>query len=212
MRTVTETYNVYKYNELSDKAKKKAKEWYLDNHCRTDDFTHIYEEELRLAFPNSELKLEYSLSYRQGDGLNIYGDLNINDILNVPSSLFFSDKFDDMIGYFTEKELRTIQHYIDVCGTEIKLPVNNFYCYCCVDRIDLVGEWETELYFTRYKNISTELLQKLQKYIIKIISSLCSEYEKYGDDFFYNVEDEVMEEDCEANGWDFLEDGTHYTA
>ena len=32
-------------------------------------------------FPNSNLKVEYSLNYCQGDGLNIYGELNIKDIL-----------------------------------------------------------------------------------------------------------------------------------
>ena len=35
MRTVTETYNVYNYNELSDEAKEKAKQWYLDDDTRT---------------------------------------------------------------------------------------------------------------------------------------------------------------------------------
>ena len=39
---------------------------------------------------------------------------------------------------------------------------------------------------------------------------LCSDYEKYGYDFFYNVDDEVIEETCEANEWEFLEDGTFF--
>ena len=45
MRTVIETYNVYNYNELSDEAKEKAKQWYLDDTFRTDDFTSMIEED-----------------------------------------------------------------------------------------------------------------------------------------------------------------------
>lgn len=53
---------------------------------------------------------------------------------------------------------------------------------------------------------------KLEKYVITIIERLCADYEKYGYKFFYEVEDETMEELCDINEWKFLEDGTYFAA
>ena len=144
--------------------------------------------------------------------MNIYGELNVSNVLNLPKSHFCGDEFNDLIEYFTEKELRTISRYSSECGTDIKLPMNNHYNYCCVDRIDLAEEWENDLWYANYKNVNKELLQKLEKYVITIIERLCADYEKYGYEFFYEVDDETMEEACEANEWKFLEDGTFFVA
>lgn len=212
MEIITKEYNVYDFSELSEDAKEKAKQWYLDNDFRQSVFTGIYEQDLQNIFPDSELKLQYSLNYCQGDGLNIYGNLDVNNILNLPASGFCGNEFDDLIGYFTDKEIRTISRYSDECGTEIGLPMNNHYNYCCVDRIDLAEEWENDLWWASYKNINKELIQKLEKYVITIIERLCADYEKYGYKFFYEVEDETMEELCDINEWKFLEDGTYFAA
>lgn len=212
MEIITKEYKVYDFSELSEDAKEKAKQWYLDDDFRPSEFTEIYEHDLQNIFPDSELKLQYSLNYCQGDGLNIYGNLDVNNILNLPASGFCGNEFDDLIGYFTDKEVRTISQYSDECGTEIGLPMNNRYNYCCVDRIDLAEEWENKLLLASYKNINKELLQKLEKYVITIIKRLCADYEKYGYEFFYEIEDETMEELCDINEWKFLEDGTYFAA
>lgn len=212
MEIITKEYNVYDFSELSEDAKEKAKQWYLDDDFRPSEFTEIYEQDLQNIFPDSELKLQYSLNYCQGDGLNIYGNLDVNNILNFPASGFCGNEFDDLIGYFTDKEVRTISRYSDECGTKIGLPMNNHYNYCCVDRIGLAEEWENDLWCASYKNINKELLQKLEKYVITIIERLCADYEKYGYKFFYEVEDETMEELCDINEWKFLEDGTYFAA
>lgn len=212
MEIITKEYNVYDFSELSEDAKEKAKQWYLDDDFRPSEFTEIYEQDLQNIFPDSELKLQYSLNYCQGDGLNIYGNLDINNILNLPASGFCGNEFDDLIGYFTDKEVRTISRYSDECRTEISLPMNNHYNYCCVDRIGLAEEWENDLLWASYKNINKELLQKLEKYVITIIERLCADYEEYGYKFFYEVEDETMEELCDINEWKFLEDGTYFAA
>lgn len=59
MRTVTETYNVYTYPELSEEAKEKVNQWYLDDPCRNDEFLEIYTED----FPNKKL-LEDAIEYK----------------------------------------------------------------------------------------------------------------------------------------------------
>lgn len=212
MEIIIKEYNVYDFSELSEEAKEIAKQWYLDDDFRPSEFTEIYEQDLQNIFPDSELKLQYSLNYCQGDGLNIYGNLDVNNILNLPASGFCGNEFDDLIGYFTDKEVRTISRYSNECGTEIGLPMNNHYNYCCVDRISLAEEWENDLWWASYKNINKELLQNLEKYVITIIERLCADYEKYGYKFFYEVEDETMEELCDINEWKFLENGTYFAA
>ena len=60
MEVVTREYKVYNFSELSEDAKEKAKQWYLDDDFRPSEFTEIYEQDLRNIFPDSELKLQYS--------------------------------------------------------------------------------------------------------------------------------------------------------
>lgn len=212
MEIITREYKVYDYSELSEDAKEKAKQWYLDDGSKPQEFKEIYEQDLWNIFPDSDLKLQFSLSCCQGDGLNIYGKLNVNDILNLPKSGVYGDKFNDLLNYFTENEIRTIHRYSDECGMDIKLPKNNHYNYCCVDGIDLAGKWENYLWCANYENINKILLQKFEKYVITIIERLCADYEKYGYEFLYEVDDETMEEICEANEWKFLEDGSFFAA
>lgn len=211
MEIIKREYKVYEYKELGEKAKEVVKQWYLDDDFRSSEFTEIYEQDLRNIFPDSKLNLQYSLNYCQGYGLNIYGELNVDNILNLPLSHFCGDEFNDLVEYFTEKELRTIHKYSSECGMDLKLPMNNYYNYCCVDRIDLAEEWENDLWYANYKNVNKQLLQKFEKYVITIIERLCADYEKYGYEFFYEVEDEYLCDVCDANEWRFLEDGEYFS-
>lgn len=87
MKEVTRNYEVYDYEELDVKAKEKAKQWYLDNTFREETLTEIFEEDLTEVFPESNLKVQWSLSNCQGDGVNIYGELHLDDILTLPEKI-----------------------------------------------------------------------------------------------------------------------------
>lgn len=50
----------------------------------------------------------------------------------------------------------------------------------------------------------------MEKLVGMMFVNLSATYEKYGYDYFYNADDEVVNEVCEANGWRFLEDGTFF--
>lgn len=71
---VVTDYELYKYEELDSKGKEKAKRKYLDEQDEYE-FTDMVEADTTLVFPNSKLKVQYSLSYCQGDGLSVYGKL-----------------------------------------------------------------------------------------------------------------------------------------
>ena len=211
MEVITREYKVYNFSELSEDAKEKVKQWYLDDDFRPCEFENIYTEDLRYLFNNSDLKLQFSLSYCQGDGLNIYGKLDLMDVFTaIRDTKHSGDLFKQYKDLFSEHEQRTIEAYMEVCGREVELPYNRHYCYCIDDRVDFADDWIESLEYCRYKNIQIDTIIKMEKLVGRMFENLSATYEKYGYDYFYNADDEVVNETCEANGWRFLEDGTFF--
>lgn len=179
MRLVNVTYKIYEFSELSEDVKTKVKEWYLNNFYQNEEFSDMCKEELSHRFPKSDLKVQYSLSYCQGDGLNVYGTLNLKDVLyNLSITPLTSFKPEDS---FTEKEKRTLCCYAKECGWEITPP---------------------------FKNLNKKLMKRFQQYIVDLFTKFCAELEAAGYQFFYSIDDESMENVCKINEWEFLEDGT----
>ena len=81
MREITQ--KIYKYEELSEKAKEKAKNEYREffQECRSDFFYRDFVEELRENGFKS-LEPQYSLSHCQGDGCSVVGKIYLEEILN----------------------------------------------------------------------------------------------------------------------------------
>lgn len=211
MEIITREYKVYNFSELSEKAKDKVKQWYLDDDFRPYEFENIYTEDLKYLFNNSDLKLQFSLSYCQGDGLNIYGKLDLMDVFTaIRDTEHSGDLFEQYNDLFSEHEQKTIEAYMEVCGREVELPYNRHYCYCIDDRVDFADDWIESLEYCRYKNIQIDTIRKMEKLVGRMFENLSGTYEKYGYDYFYNADDEVVNEECEANGWRFLEDGTFF--
>jgi hypothetical protein len=207
MRTVTVNYNVCKYNELDECAKEKAKRWYLDGQA-PDIFTDDCKEDLYNLFGKNELDVQYSLASCQGDGFNIYGKIDAENIFKCLEKHNGGTQLERFENVLTEKEKKTILHYAKECGA-IKLPMNNRYCYSLADYIDIADDWEYDLkYYSGYKNINKDVLEKFEGLVRDIFYKLCKDYEKAGYEFFYEISDEDMEEMCEANDYEFYEDGT----
>lgn len=212
MKTVNVTYTLYDFSELSDEAKNKVKAWYLSRFDRNEEFSDRCEEELANYFPKSNLKPQYSLAYCQGDGVNIYGTLNLKDVLyNLSITPLTSFKPEET---FTAKEKETLSYYARECGWEITLPCNNRYGYCMASRIDFSREWEyilTEI-LKSCKKVDCNLIQRFEKYIINLFTGLCTELEDIGYHFLYTIHDSAMENVCDSYEWMFLEDGTLFSA
>ena len=207
MRTATVNYEVFKYNELDEYAKEKVKQWYLDGQ-ESYIFTSDCKEDLYNLFGENDLDVQYSLNYCQGDGFNIYGKIDAKSIFkclenhNGGTQLA---KFEDVL---TEKEKKTILHYADECG-KIEIPMNNRYCYSLADYIDIEEDWAYDLeVYSGYKNINVEALEKFEKLVRDIFTTLCKMYEEWGYNYFYEIDEEDLAEICEANDYEFLEDGT----
>ncbi|RGH54982.1 hypothetical protein DW846_01980 [Ruminococcus sp. AM36-2AA] len=206
MQHLIKIYNVYSYSELSDEAKEKAKEDYLNDYCRSEALTDIYMEDLKNIFPNSDLKIQWSLNGCQSDGVNIYGNLNINDIFNLPNVTDMKWIGDEL----TEKEIRTMKFYMSEYQEDIILPMNRRYCYCYINHIDFLADFYSALENIGIRNINSNVLCKIEGIIRKIIKELCNRYERIGEDYLYNISDEEMEETSEANDWKYFKDGSFF--
>lgn len=199
MKTITNTFNIYYYDELGEEAKEKVKQWCLDDTCRNDLFSEDIKNYLFKKFPSSALNYQYSLSYRQGDGFNIYGSVNPYD---------FIDKWES-----SEKEKRAIKFYLQYAG-DVTLTKNNSYCYSCkfIDQIsdEWIDDTIQELRYNCIKNINHDLIEKFYFDLIDHFDTLDANYKADGYNFFYNVDDEEVEDFCINNEFYFLSDGSFY--
>lgn len=205
MRTITITKNVYTYDELSESAKQKVKDWYLP--MRNDDFSYYVNHNVKYLFDDADVNVQYSLGYCQGDGLNIYGKVYAEDIFNA---LAKSDKYTILEKYadvMTDAEQDTILYYAGLCN-DIELPYNRHYCYCLADYINFADDWCDSLEWEDYENIDVVTIHKFENLVQDIFNTLCSDYENGGYEYLYEINDEEMQETCEANEWEFYEDGT----
>lgn len=194
MRIITRKYQVFNFNELSDEAKEKVREWYL-NGQDSWTFTQLLKDDLEILFPNSDLNVEYSLGYCQGDGLNIYGELRLEDVL------------DKVKEHFTEKELRFFAWAFNNYTDTIKMVRNGHYCYCVADMNDFSEDIYNDMDNDYCSNIPVETLDKFNKLAQEYFVNLCKQYEKEGYAYFYEVDDETLEEWCDCNEYEFTEDG-----
>lgn len=200
MRAITETITtmVYNFNELSDNAKEKVKEWYLNG----QDAEFFYEDSMAYInelFPNSELDIQFSLGYCQGDGFNIYGEIS------------FSDLMENLKDRFTEKEKRFLEWAFNESGiNSYTMRMNNHYCYCNAFLHEFTEDVFYELDYYRMKNIKKDILDKFNTEARYYIEHICKEFENDGYDYFYEISNEELEDWADANGYEFTEDGNIY--
>lgn len=213
MHTITTTTNIYKYGELNADAQDKVKQWYLDNFREPDIFSNMVAEDLEMIFGKNDLDVEYSLNYCQGDGLNIYGCIHVNQILDTveknENGITLLDDFNKMLSKQDKEIIRKYANHYHM----VHVPENNTrYSYCVADQVDYAGECETELKYDGIENINTTALDNFNDALIHFFNELCDMYEEWGYDYFYNVDDDYLSNECDDNSWEFTEDGELYNA
>lgn len=102
----------------------------------------------------------------------------------------------------------------------VTMQRNTHYAYCiaaCNDyvtamRDNIVCEIEIAEESERKPDtiINDKLINRLNMYVVEYFINLCEEHEEWGYDFFYPEDDAEFIELCEANDWEFYEDGTFY--
>ena len=188
---------VYKFEELSKDVQDKVVEWIGDK----EDLSVFEEgimENLRYNFPNSDMKVQYSLTHSQGDGVNIYGDLLVSDALN----------WEALKGKFTEGQVAKLLDYADEYKDKMFVSKNYGYAYCIADTISYADDLIVAMEEAGIEDIDTYLIEKFENHLIMAIKDLCNLYESQGyEEIDYHYTRDFVAEECEANDYRFLADG-----
>lgn len=198
MKEITRIVKVYDFNELSDKAKENARMKYREHFRETEMFSDMCNDKIKQDFPHSDLKVEYSLSYCQGDGLNIYGTFAVSDIIH-----FIKEKHEDYSELFNKQEKRFID-YLEKQNIEITSRGNNHYSYYTDKAEDVKYYIELEMEGNYYRDIPYNTIQCIANMFNDCFRKYCKEMEDDGYNYFYEVEDEEILEMWEMNeylGW-----------
>lgn len=199
MRTAIREYRVYTFAELSESAKEKVRQWYLEG-----QEAYIFQDDCEMwlgeLFPNSELKVQFDLGYSQGDGLNVYGIMNLHDMYKQ-----IQEKKPEL---FTEKERKALEWYLKEYGTDVKLKENWRYSYCIADSYDFTENIIDDMEYGCIRDINYAALEKFNEAARDVLGDICGDLEKSGYEYFYEVDDDTLAEWAEINQYEFEEDGT----
>ena len=185
------TIQIYNFNELSHEAKETAINNFRDNYeINLDFFNDEAKEIIKERGFKGNIKLQYSLSSSQGDGLSFGCD------------------------YFDSEKLHEI--FIEVLGSgkykTIEVILNNSYFklngndghYCYSHKNDLEYIFDDNI---NAPNIE-EVVGKVEKKLVEIYLNLCEELEKIGyDEIDSQYSDEYISEILEINEYEFTEYG-----
>lgn len=197
------SYDVYTYDELSDEAKERVKDDFLETRRELDGdmFQESCVETLHDLFPKSDLDVEYSLSYCQGDGFNTYGKLDVDDVLNVDLSKYPINNYKYITPLSNKDAIKAACEKAEI--SEIELPRHrDHYGYSLADRLELVPSYEVELSATEEK-----LLNEFEKFAQDVMGKINGQFETDGYDFFYEASDEEVKDWADANDYEFTADG-----
>lgn len=198
MKTIIIEKEIYSFSELSEKAKEKAIQDFLATCIRDEDFYEDLKYCARETF-GDEVSVQMCLSSCQGDGINVYGDVDIEKILS-------ENKY-----FFAEKEYRSLTWYNSQGYLDISLPYNRRYCYCMADYLDSGADIADDIAY-RYslRDINISAIEKLRNLIVDKVEEFCNEMERAGYNYICEISEEEFSEMAEDNRWEFLEDGTLY--
>lgn len=198
MKTIIIKKEIYSFPELSEKAKERAIQDFLATGIRDEDFYEGLKDCAREIL-GDEVSVQMSLSSCQGDGINVYGDVDIEKILSENKD------------FFNEKERKALAWYNEQGYLVVSLPYNRRYCYCMADRVDSGADIADDIscrYSLRSVNVSA--IEKLRNLIVNKAKKFCKESEREGYNYIYEISEEEFSEMAEDSGWEFLEDGTLY--
>ena len=186
---------LYKFTELSETAKNAAIEKHKENsEIFLDFFSDDCHEQIREKGFKGNIKLQYSLSCSQGDGLS-----------------FSCDYFDNLNALFieilgTEKQ-KTIDSIIN--NISFKCDGNNGR-YCYASKNDITLELDDYCHVKSSTNIDN-LISKAESKLKDLYIDLCNELEKQGyNDIEHQYSDEYIIETLTENDCYFTIDGKIY--
>ena len=185
------TIQVYNFNELSHEAKDKAINKFRDSYEIDLDFFNDNAREIisERGFKGN-IKLQYSLSSSQGDGLSFGCDYFDSEKLH--------EIFTEVLGTGKDKTIETIFN-----NSYFKLNGNSGrYCYANIGDLEYIFDDNINA-----PNIE-EVVGKVETKLLEIYLKLCSELEKIGyDEIEYQYSDEFIANELIELEYQFTEYG-----
>ncbi len=201
----TKTVNLYTFNELSDSAKEKARDWWRESsyddsywsECTLDD-TKEQGENMGLDID----KIYWSGFWSQGDGACYTGSWNTSRVKAGETAKDWGDSPET-------KEIRRIaaefeQFAKDWPESSFSVTHSGHYSheYCTNFEVSLGEEADNNELVSpeQWRKESDSIIETARDYMRWIYKQLEKEYE-------YQNSDEVIDELLESNGYTFLENG-----
>ena len=231
------TIHAYKYDELSDDAKEKARKWLTDDpyHIEPSLLTEDFEQSLSAAGIH-EAKVWWSLSCCQGDGVAFVATLNVRAFIEAQVELLeWVDKSvsDEGRAYYRalmidEDTLALLRHLQDL---EVELDIkidqtgrhthwNSMQVYAEVTSYGLPYDWEPdeeweadpEHWGCRWQNEVEEHAEEIREGFAEYVKQVSKRLERDGyAEIAYQYSQEAVEESMHANEYLFTEDGSRRT-
>ena len=193
MRTIIKEFKIYTYEELSEKAKEKVRQNYLES-LDPNDFTYRIVEDLKdIGLKN--LKPYYSLDYCQDDGLCLAGHIDFDEINSELKEIFYKD--------FTFSDYKILKNLKEYSRIDFN-HVGKYYNKHSVE-IDIYidGNFDNKKY-NNHKRLADKLIKNIKEWYF----TKCNEYENQGYEFFYDISEEELKYFCNVMEYEFFEDGT----
>jgi hypothetical protein len=192
MRTIRT--KVYLFNELSEESQQNAIEKEKNNlEIFLDSFNENAIDKITEHGFYDDIKIQYSLSYSQGDGFSF-------SCKRIKSNILL-DFFIEILGKDKEKTAKII---IENCNFECNGNKSN-YCYASAFDID----YYTNSHCPNVDEIIKKVCTKLEIYYL----NLCKDLEKQGyEELEFQYLDSTIKENLIANNYEFTKDGNLFNS
>ena len=185
---------LYTFNELSESAKEKARGWYLDMQDPYI-FTHDLIEDLESETGFSNLRPYYSLGYCQGDGLCLAGHIDFEEIRDDMKKVFYKD--------FTIADYKALYALKEYSRIDFN-HTGHYYHKNSVDIDIYIDGCHSEKMYDFMERTADRLIKNIKEWYF----AKCDQYENWGYDFSYEIEEEDLREYFECMEYEFYENGS----
>ena len=210
MKTITKEIKLYRYNELSEEAREKANEEYLEINRYGDYFEELVKYDLKYAKDCGwieNIKVIYDLGHSQGDYVNIIGSIYFEDLNNELKKRFCKGLSNEELNFFKQFE-----KYSEICFREFYVGSN------CVEINIQLSATPEEMYDLGLDNDFKfedqekyyKISPKIEKNIEEWNDEICEEYQELGYIYFYEADEDEIKEYYEDTEQLFLENGEMY--
>jgi hypothetical protein len=222
-QTVTITSDAYSFDELDERAKERARDWYRecidedDFSCEIDEFASIcdilgidlktHEVALMSGKTRSDPNIWYSIGGCQGDGACFEGTYSHNgDSCAKIREIFGEDSTAEPVRIADELNALQVARIIKGDPTYSATIGKTDHHYCHERTVDIEVEWDdgsddTVDTIEQDCNTIIELMRDLMRYLYR---QLCDQR-----DYLYS--DEAVDESILANEYMFDEDGRRHS-